>query len=226
MGSSSSLTAGLLNALHAYRGQIIGRQHLAELACRLEIDILKKPIGRQDQYAAVFGGLNYIRFNPDDTVSVEPVPCQRETLDELERRTLLLYTGQTRDADEILKQQSGATAERMPILRRMRDLADEMRRALAGPGDLDTFAELLHAGWELKRSLGCGITFQRVEEWYEAARRNGAQGGKLLGAGGGGFLLLMAPPWRHRAVREALGRPRELPFRIARHGSRNIFIQN
>jgi D-glycero-alpha-D-manno-heptose-7-phosphate kinase len=226
MGSSSSLTAGLLNALHAHRGQIIGRQHLAELACRLEIDILKKPIGRQDQYAAVFGGLNYIRFNPDDTVSVEPVPCQRETLDELERRMLLLYTGQTRDANEILKQQSDGTAERMPVLRRMRDLADEMRRALAGPGDLDTFAELLHAGWELKRSLGCGITFQRAEEWYEAARRNGAQGGKLLGAGGGGFLLLMAPPWRHRAVREALGRPRELPFRIARHGSRNIFIQN
>jgi D-glycero-alpha-D-manno-heptose-7-phosphate kinase len=226
MGSSSSLTAGLLNALHAHRGQIIGRQHLAELACRLEIDILKKPIGRQDQYAAVFGGLNYIRFNPDDTVNVEPVPCQRETLDELERRTLLLYTGQTRDANGILEQQACATAERMPVLRRMRDLADEMRRALAGPGDLDTFAELLHAGWELKRSLGCGITFQRVEEWYEAARRNGAQGGKLLGAGGGGFLLLMAPPWRHRAVREALGRPRELPFRIARHGSRNIFIQN
>jgi D-glycero-alpha-D-manno-heptose-7-phosphate kinase len=226
MGSSSSLTAGLLNALHAHRGQIIGRQHLAELACQLEIDILKKPIGRQDQYAAVFGGLNYIRFNPDDTVTVEPVPCQRETLDELERRTLLLYTGQTRDANEILKRQSGATTERMPVLRRMRDLADEMRRALAGPGDLDTFAALLHAGWELKRSLGCGITFQRVEEWYEAARRNGAQGGKLLGAGGGGFLLLMAPPWRHRAIREALGRPRELPFRIARHGSRNVFIQN
>ena len=108
----------------------------------------------------------------------------------------------------------------------MRDLADEMRRALAGAGDLDAFADLLHAGWELKRSLGFGISFPQIDEWYEAARRNGAQGGKLLGAGGGGFLLLMAPPWRHRAIREALGRPRELPFRIARHGSRNIFIQN
>jgi D-glycero-alpha-D-manno-heptose-7-phosphate kinase len=226
MGSSSSLTAGLLNALYAHRGQIINRQRLAELACQLEIDILKKPIGRQDQYAAVFGGLNYIRFNPDDTVAVEPVPCQRETLDELERRVLLLYTGQTRDANEILDQQSRQTAERMPVLRQMRDLADEMRRVLAGPGDLDTFAALLHASWELKRSLGCGICFEKVEEWYEAARRNGAQGGKLLGAGGGGFLLLMAPSWRHRAIREALGRPRELPFRIARHGSRNIFIQN
>jgi D-glycero-alpha-D-manno-heptose-7-phosphate kinase len=226
MGSSSSLTAGLLNALFAHRGQIIGRQHLAELACRLEIEILNKPIGRQDQYASVFGGLNYIRFNPDDTVDVEPVPCQSETLDELERRTLLLYTGQTRDANEILQQQSNGTEERMPVLRQMRDLADEMRRALAGEGDLDTFANLLHAGWELKRSLGLGISFPKIDDWYEAARRNGAQGGKLLGAGGGGFLLLMAPPWRHRAIREALGRPRELPFRIARHGSRNVFIQN
>ena len=226
MGSSSSLTAGLLNALYAHRGQIISRQHLAELACRLEIDILGKPIGRQDQYASVFGGLNYIRFNPDDTVDVEPVPCKSETLDELEQRTLLLYTGQTRDADEILKQQTDGTAERMPVLRRMRDLAGEMRRALTGVGDLDSFANLLHEGWELKRSLGFGISFQKIDDWYEAARRNGAQAGKLLGAGGGGFLLLMAPPWRHRAIREALGRPRELPFRIARHGSRNIFIHN
>jgi D-glycero-alpha-D-manno-heptose-7-phosphate kinase len=226
MGSSSSLTAGLLNALFAHRGQVIGHQHLAELACRIEIDILKKPIGRQDQYAAAFGGLNYIRFNPDDTVDVEPVPCKAETLDELERRTLLLYTGQTRDANEILKQQSGGTADRMPVLRQMRDLADEMRRTLTGAGDLDAFATLLHAGWELKRSLGFGISFEQIDEWYELARRNGAQGGKLLGAGGGGFLLLIAPPWRHRAIREALGRPRELPFRIARHGSRNIFIQN
>jgi D-glycero-alpha-D-manno-heptose-7-phosphate kinase len=225
MGSSSSLTAGLLNALYAYRGQIISRQRLAEQACHIEIDILKKPIGRQDQYAAVFGGLNYIRFNPDDTVEVEPVPTKPETLAELERRTLLLYTGQTRDANEILEQQSGGTVDRMPILRQMRDLADEMRRTLAGEGDLDRFAELLHMGWELKRSLGFGISSGQVDEWYEAARRNGALGGKLLGAGGGGFLLLMAPPWRHRAIREALGRPREIEFRIARHGSRNIFVQ-
>src|SRR5262249_11471011 len=203
MGSSSSLTAGLLNALHAHRGQIINRQRLAELASQLEIDILKKPIGRQDQYAAVFGGLNYLPFNPDATVAGAPVACQRETLDELERRVLLLYTGQTRDANEILEQQSRQTSERMPVLRQMRDLADEMRRALAGPGDLDTFAALLNASWELKRSLGCGISSDKVEEWYDAARRNGAQAGKLLGAGGGGFLLLMAPPWPHPAIREA-----------------------
>jgi D-glycero-alpha-D-manno-heptose-7-phosphate kinase len=225
MGSSSSLTAGLLNALYAHRGQVISRYKLAEQACRIEIDILKKPIGRQDQYAAVFGGLNYIRFDPADTVSVEPVPCKPEVLEEMERRTLLLYTGQTRDANEILQQQSGGTVDRMPVLRQMRDLADSMRKTLAGDGDLDAFSALLHEGWELKRSLGFGISFAQVDQWYEAARRNGATGGKLLGAGGGGFLLLMAPPWRHRAIREALGRPRELAFRIARHGSRNIFIQ-
>lgn len=225
MGSSSSLVVGLLNALFAFRGRIISRERLAELACRIEIDILKKPIGRQDQYASAFGGLNYIRFNADDTVEVEPVPCPKETLDELERRTLLVYTNQTHDADTILRQQSLETATRRSVLREMRDLADAMRKTIADAGDLDEFARLLHAGWVLKRSLGCGITFAQVDGWYEEARRNGAIGGKLLGAGGGGFLLLMAPSWRHRAIREALGRPRELAFRLARHGSRNVFIQ-
>jgi D-glycero-alpha-D-manno-heptose-7-phosphate kinase len=157
-------------------------------------------------------------------VDVEPVPCRAETLAELERRVLLVYTGQTRDASTILKRQSETTPANMDALRSMRDLADEMRHALAGEGDLDRFAALLHAGWELKRSLGGGISTDGVDDWYESARRAGAAGGKLLGAGGGGFLLLVAPPWRHRAIREALGRPQELEFRIARHGSRNIFI--
>jgi D-glycero-alpha-D-manno-heptose-7-phosphate kinase len=209
MGSSSSLTVGLLSALYGYRNQVVSPKLLAEQSCRIEIDVLGKPIGRQDQYAAAFGGLNYIRFNPDDTVEVEPVPCRSETLKELERQVLLVYTGQTRDANAILQRQSAATADRM-----------------AGEGDLDRFAALLHEGWQLKRSLGCGISSGPVDDWYEAARRAGASGGKLLGAGGGGFLLLVAPPWRHRAIREALGRPRVLPFQIARHGSRLIFIHN
>ena len=226
MGSSSSLTVGLLAALYGYRHRVVSPRALAEEACRIELEILAKPIGRQDQYAAAFGGLNYIRFNPDDTVEVEPVPCRSETLEELERRILLVYTGQTRDANAILQRQSEATADRMGVLRSMRDLADRMRHALTGEGDVDRFAALLHEGWELKRSLGLGISSGPVDAWYEAARRAGAAGGKLLGAGGGGFLLLVAPPWRHRAIREALGRPRELPFRIARHGSRLIFVHN
>jgi D-glycero-alpha-D-manno-heptose-7-phosphate kinase len=226
MGSSSTLTAGLLTALYAYRGRIIDRDRLAEEACRIEIDVLKKPIGRQDQYAAAFGGLNYIRFHPDDTVDVEPVPCSAETLAEFERHVLLVYTNQTRSADEILQRQSDGTADRMDVLRAMRDLADRMREALAGLGNLSQFARLLHEGWELKRSLGCGISSSQVDRLYEKARKAGAEGGKLLGAGGGGFLLLMAPPDRHRAIREALGRPQELPFRFARHGSRVIFYDN
>ena len=127
MGSSSSLTVGLLNALYAYRHRVVSPALLAEQACRIEIDILKKPIGRQDQYAAAFGGVNYIRFNRDDTVDVEPVPCRVETLTELEQRTLLVYTGQTRDANQILERQSNGTAERMDVLRQMRDQVSKMR---------------------------------------------------------------------------------------------------
>jgi len=224
MGSSSSLTVGLLNALYAYRGQVVSREQLAREACRIEIDILNKPIGRQDQYAAAFGGLNYIRFHPDDSVDVEPVPCKAETLADLERRIILVYTNEQRDADEILRRQSAGTQKRMDVLRQMRDLADEARQAINGSADLDEFAALLHRGWELKRSLGFGISNGRIDAWYEAARRAGAQGGKLLGAGGSGFLLLMAPPERHEAIREALGRPRELEFSIDRLGSRLIFI--
>ena len=224
MGSSSSLTVGLLTALYGYRHRVVSPKLVAEQACQIEIDVLGKPIGRQDQYAAAFGGLNYFRFNPDDTVDVEPVPCRAETLAELEKRTLLLYTGQTRDANVILEQQSSATKDRVDVLRAMRDLADEMRHSLAGEGDLDRFASFLHEGWELKRSLGFGISNDHINEWYATARRAGAVGGKLLGAGGGGFVLLIAPAWRHRAIREALGRPRELSFKVSRCGSRNIFI--
>jgi D-glycero-alpha-D-manno-heptose-7-phosphate kinase len=224
LGSSSTLTVGLLKAFHAYQGRIASADDLGRDACRIEIDILGKPIGRQDQYAAAFGGLNYIRFNPDGTVHVEPVPCAAELLAELQRRILLFYTNNTRDANAILQRQSSGTADRMPVLRRMRDLAHEMRVALAGAGDLDAFAALLHEGWELKSSLGFGISNDGIAAQYEAARRAGAQGGKLLGAGGGGFMLIMAPPDRHDSIRDALGRPREIEFSIDPLGSRLIFF--
>lgn len=224
MGSSSTLTVGLLNALYALKGQVSSPAKLAREACHIEIDILGKPIGRQDQYAAAFGGLNYIRFNPDDSVDVQPVPTASETLAELERRTLVLYTEKQRDADAILKQQSHGTADRMRVLREMRDLASEMRGVVSGRGNLDEFARLMHVGWELKRSLGFGISDPQIDQWYDAARKAGAQGGKLLGAGGGGFVYLLAPPEKHEAIREAVGRPREIDFRIDRLGSRIIFI--
>lgn len=226
MGSSSSLTVGLLNALYAYRGDIAGPANLARIACQIEIDILGKPIGRQDQYAAAFGGVNYIRFNPDHTVDVEPVPCRPETMDRLQECIILLYTGTRRSADGILKEQSAGTADRMSVLRQMRDLAGDLRNAVAGEGDLDEFARILHEGWELKRSLGFGIAVQQVDDWYQLARNLGARGGKLLGAGGGGFLLLLAPPDAHDAIRAELDHPRELSFSMDRRGSRVIFISD
>lgn len=226
MGSSSSLTVGLLLALQAYKGQVVSAKNLAEQACRIEIDVLGKPIGKQDQYAAAFGGMNYIRFNPDGGVDVEPVPATPETMQELQKRMLLLYTQQQRDANTILQRQSDGTKDRMSILRAMRDLAQEMRLALGGGGGLDEFGRLLHEGWQLKRSLGFGISVDLVDAWYEQARKLGAQGGKLLGAGGGGFLLLFAPPERHNMIRDALGNPRELTFGIDRRGGRVIFISD
>jgi D-glycero-alpha-D-manno-heptose-7-phosphate kinase len=224
MGSSSSLTTGLLTALYGYRGQIVGPERIAREACKIEIDILGKPIGRQDQYAAAYGGMNFIRFHSDDSVSVEPVPCRADLLAELERRVLVLYTNRTRDANKILEKQGAAAKHQRAPMRAMRDLAFAMRKTLTGRGGLDEFAGLLHEGWELKRSLGCGISDPQVDDWYKAARRAGAQGGKLLGAGGGGFLLLMAPRDAHPVIEEALGRPRRLDFRLERNGSRTIFV--
>lgn len=226
MGSSSSLAVGLLNALYAYKGRVTSPQKLAEEACKIEIDILGNPIGRQDQYAAAFGGVNYMRFNADHTVDVEPVPMNPEFIDTLEKHVLLLYTDQQRDANKILKQQSDGSASKMDVLNAMRDLADEMRVSIGGGKGIEHFAALLHQGWELKRSLGFGITNAGVDEWYEKARKIGAWGGKLLGAGGGGFLLLVAPPEIHDKIRDAVGNPREIGFEIDRRGSRVIYISD
>lgn len=228
MGSSSALTVGLLAALYAHQGRITSQEELASQACEIEIDRLGSPIGRQDQYISAYGGLQYIRFNTDQSVDVEPVPCSRKTLRALEERLLLFYTGGTRDANSILKQQSGATASKLDVLRRMRDLAGEMRDALMQPdaSNLDHFAELLHEGWELKRSVVDSISNGLVDEWYSKAREAGAGGGKLLGAGGGGFMLVMAAPDRHEAIRAALAHPKELPVSFDPRGARVIFIGN
>jgi len=228
LGSSSSLAAGMLNALYAYKGQITSPQQLAEQACQIEIDIIGKPIGKQDQYAAAYGSLNFIAFNPDGSVDVEPVPYRPETIKELESRTLLMYTAQQRSADDILIKQSAGTTQvdTFNTLRQMRDLAVEMKGVISGSGSIDEFARLLNEGWLLKKSLGFGISNGAIDDWYEAAMKAGAQGGKLLGAGGGGFLMLVAPPEKHQAIRDALGNPREIPFEIDRRGSRVIFISD
>jgi D-glycero-alpha-D-manno-heptose-7-phosphate kinase len=224
MSSSSALTVGLLNALHAQQGRIPDREQLAKEACEIEIDLLGHPIGKQDQYAAAYGGLNYIRFNSDESVDVCPVPITSDTQEELQSRLLLFFTEQKRDANQILRQQATNVSSRFDILTEMRDLAETMRQALTGSPDLDEFARCLDHGWELKQSLSGEITNEKIDSWYAAAKQAGAQGGKLLGAGGGGFLLIMAAPGCHDKIRSSLGNPREIPFQIDPFGSRIVFI--
>jgi D-glycero-alpha-D-manno-heptose-7-phosphate kinase len=227
LGSSSSYTVGLLTALHAFRGRLASAERLAAEACRVEIDICGKPIGKQDQYIAAHGGLQFIEFHPDESVCAQPMPCTRELRHELARRLLMLYTGLTRPAEDVLARQrtnTEADGETFAVLRKMRDYADLLRERLCA-GDLDALGEVLHEGWMLKRTLAEGITSTAIDRWYERARAHGAIGGKLLGAGGGGFLLLYAHPDRHAEICAAVPELRPLPFSIEPLGSRIIFIE-
>jgi D-glycero-alpha-D-manno-heptose-7-phosphate kinase len=223
LGSSSSATVGLLNAMHAHAGRTSQASALARQACEVEIGRLGHPIGKQDQYAAAFGGFNYIRFEPDESVLVEPVRCAPGALLELERHVLIVYTELQRSANDILARQRARTASQRSTIRAMRDLARELRVNLEGGFVPETFGRWLHEGWQLKRTLTHGITSPVLDSAYERARRAGAWGGKVLGAGGGGFLLLLAPPERHRVILEALQRPRTLPFAIEPSGSSIVF---
>ena len=227
LGSSSSYTVGLLNALYAFTGKLVSAERLADEACRIEIELCGKPIGKQDQYIAAYGGMQHIQFNPDESVFVDPLPCRKELREQLQSSLLMLYTGLTRSANDVLSEQRKNTeqsGETMDGLRSMRDLADQLRESLCA-GNLDGFGEMLHAGWMLKRTLAAGISSPSIDSWYELARKNGAIGGKLLGAGGGGFLLLYAHPDRHAGLIRTLPELRPIPFRFEPQGSKIIFIE-
>jgi D-glycero-alpha-D-manno-heptose-7-phosphate kinase len=221
LGSSSTVTVGLLSALYAFQGVYKPTLQLAEEACRIEIDVLGKPIGRQDQYAAAVGGLNLIEFLPKSGgVRVEPIVASEDTLRAVQRSLLMFYTNRQRSADDVLQRQQSAVEDGTAVaaLKQMRDLAFLMRDRL-GAGDAESVGELLHLNWELKRGLTTGITDETLDGWYDAAMEAGATGGKLLGAGGGGFLLMSAPPARHDAVRRALRDLREVPVRFSARGT-------
>jgi D-glycero-alpha-D-manno-heptose-7-phosphate kinase len=227
LGSSSSYTVGLLNALYAYCGHLAGAERLAHEASHIEIDRCRKPIGKQDQYIAAYGGLQYIRFNPDGSVFADPVICSPITRKRLQSRLLLLYTGLTRSADNILTEQSHETltneAKRV-ALRRMVSLASQLCEAL-GRDDIDAFGEILHYGWLEKRKLATNISNSKIDDWYERARSAGAIGGKLLGAGGGGFLLVYADPAQHADICRNLPELRPVPFHFCPQGSKVIYVE-
>ncbi len=222
LGSSSSVTVGLLNVFYLYQSRPQPIERLAKEACQIEIDILKKPIGKQDQYAAAFGNLNIIRFNPDETVTLEPLLIEDRVKNALETNLMLIYTGVTRKSSDILSQQKDNIGHHLSILDEMKAMVDEGKNHLL-QGRLDEFGKLLHRGWELKRKLAEKVTNPQIEKMYQIALEAGVLGGKICGAGGGGFLLLYCPFLQQNKVRDALGSPRELPWHFERQETKAIF---
>lgn len=224
LGSSSTFTVGLLNALNCYQGKYMSKGKIAEKACEIEIQKLGSPIGKQDQYAAAFGGLNFIRFHSDNEVSVSPVTMKGETYRELQKNLVMFYTGDTRSANAILSEQKKnlSSQDKAANLRQMCALAEEMRTALER-NKIDSFGDLLNEGWKLKRTLASGISNPLIDQAYETAMANGALGGKLLGAGGGGFLLFYCPPKDQERLRVAL-HLRSFPFSFERDGTSVVYI--
>lgn len=224
LGSSSSFTVGVLHTLYCYEGKYVSKSKLAKEACEVEIEKLGNPIGKQDQYAAAFGGFNFISFHKDDTVSVEPIVTNSKTLKELQDNLVMFYTGLTHDANKILAQQKknlnvSATKEN---LLRMCELAGQMKYALEN-NELSDFGEILNEGWRRKKELSGSISNLKIDEWYATALNNGALGGKLLGAGGGGFLLFYCPRDKQKRLEDALGLER-FDFSFEHDGSSVIYI--
>ncbi len=226
LGSSSSYVVGVLNALYAFKGKHASSLRLAKDACKIEIEILKKPIGKQDQYIASYGGFQYIQFNPDGSVYVDPIICLPETKRRLGNKLLLFYTGITRSADIILAKQKHNlihSSQKRKLTNSLVKLAKEMCRSLRR-NKLDTFGEILHENWEIKKKMADGITLPKIDEWYDKARKNGAIGGKILGAGGGGFLLIYAPEKTHKKIIAVLPHLRPMEIKFEPQGSKIIFI--
>lgn len=223
LGGSSAFAVGLLNALHAYRGERVSAGQLAEEACHIEIELLQEPIGKQDQYAAAFGGLNMFSFKPDGGVTVENPKLPKAGIRELFENILMFWTGHRRDAGGVLREQDSKTAANLKDLRAMRDQARDLYNRLNdGAVDAVTFGKILHRGWLKKRGLATSITTSQIDQWYNAAMEAGATGGKLCGAGGGGFLLFLVPPERQVSVREAMSPLSNLPVEPESHGSQVV----
>lgn len=224
LGSSSTFAVGLVNALRGLQGKRTTSGELAEMACQIEIGVLRKPIGKQDQYATAFGGLNYIRFNPDNSTSITPINFRRASLHMLFDNFLLFWTGVTRNAGDILTEQKANIPAKNDYLSQMRDMADSAAKLIQdGAMRIETFGEMLDTAWKLKRSLASNISNANIDEWYQRALKAGAYGGKLCGAGGGGFILVCAPRERHEAIRAVLSELREVPISFEPFGSTVLF---
>jgi D-glycero-alpha-D-manno-heptose-7-phosphate kinase len=224
LASSSCFTVGLLHALYTFIGREVTPAFLARQACHIEINVLGEPIGKQDQYAAAYGGLNSFTFYPDESVVAKPLilsPSENVCLSE---SLMLFYTGLSRDARQVLSKQvslipsPSVSSSLLQIMQLTQTMADAIACV-----DIQSVGELLHKGWVLKRDLHSGISNPAIDDLYSIALKNGALGGKLLGAGGGGFLLLCCLPERQQSVRAALSSLKELPFNLGSHGSEILY---
>jgi len=225
LGSSSSFAVGLLNVLYAFQDRFASPRTLAEAACHVEIDLLKEPIGKQDQYAAAYAGLCLYEFNHDDSVTITPIIMSRAKKTELAKRIIMFYTGVTRSASSILAAQAEAISSnkaKISNMKRMVELTFVLRQALH-EGDLDSFGEILNENWELKKTMAQGITNSSIDSTYQVALDAGATGGKILGAGAGGFFIFYAHEDSHDAIERALMPMRRIPFCFEEVGSRVIF---
>jgi D-glycero-alpha-D-manno-heptose-7-phosphate kinase len=225
LGSSSSFTVALLNALHAFRREFVSTEQLAREACQIEIDILKEPIGKQDQYISAYGGITAFTFEPGGGVTVERVPMKTEVIEDLEMNLLVFYSGIERKASDVLAEQKKTITtnkdDAVQRMHRIKALGHETKRILMS-GSIDQYGDLLHEHWMNKRKLASNMTDGTIDEHYEAARAAGAIGGKLMGAGGGGFFMFYVRPESRRKVYEALVARglRPLRFRFDFDGAR------
>ena len=224
LGSSSSFTVGLLNALYTYVGERLSSEELAKRACQIEIDVLGHPIGKQDQYAAAYGGINYFTFERNGEVRREKIIVSNNDLRNMNRKLMMFYTGVRRSADGILSRQSKDTYNKMEVLTFMRDQANQMKSYLTTKGFDSEFAAMLDTAWAKKKSVTSGISNPQIDELYQKALNAGASGGKLLGAGGGGFILLYCDEQYQQSVRDAL-ELNELDFEVSNYGSRVVYFE-
>lgn len=222
LGSSSTVTVGLLNAMYTYLGTPVGHEQLAREACEIEITVLGKPIGVQDQYIAAYGGQRFLRFSPHGRISIEALHLDERLRRKLDQNLLLFYTNVARKAESILTEQAQNINDRLAVLRAMKTLALQAKACLQA-GQVEELGYLLDESWQLKKQLASGVSSPLIDELYAAARKAGALGGKITGAGGGGFLLLYCPIEKQDRVRTALAALPELPFRLEPDGSKVIF---
>lgn len=220
LGSSSTFTVALLQLLNTYKGQYQSKYKLAKDACEVEIGKLGEPIGKQDQFAAAFGGLKFYEFMPNGFVNVEPVIMAPESYKKLENNILMFYLGGTHSASAILREQSQnvKTVDKATVQKQMCDITRKLKEELQN-NNVDAMGELLHQNWMLKKSLASGITNPLIDETYDKAMAAGATGGKLVGAGGAGFMIFYVPEEKHEAVRKALSHLREMDFEMDNSGA-------